>query len=65
LEESLKELKTKVDARKRPSIKKIVKQVEEILNHKHGRRFIGYKVEEKTRKLSLWRKEEYFLPFHL
>jgi len=57
LEESLEELQTKVNAMKRPSIKNITKQVEEILKHKHGRRFIDYKIDEKTRKLSFWRKE--------
>jgi transposase len=61
LEESLKQLKTKVNAMKRPSIKKIIKQVEETLKHKHGRRLIDYKVDEKTRKLSFWRKEEALL----
>jgi transposase len=60
-EESLKGLKTKVNAMKRPSIKNIIKQVEEILKHKHGRRLIDYKVDEKTRKLSFWRKEEALL----
>jgi transposase len=61
LEESLKELKTKVNAMKRPSIKNIIKQVEEVLKHKHGRRLIDYKVDEKSRKLSFWRKEEALL----
>jgi transposase len=61
LEESLKELQTKVNVMKRPLIKNIVKQVEEILKHKHGRRLIDYKVDEKTRKLSFWRKEEALL----
>jgi len=60
-EESLKGLKTKVNAMKRPSIKNIIKQVEEILKHKHGRRLIDYKVDERTRKLSFWRKEEALL----
>jgi len=61
LEKSLEELQTKVNAMKRPSIKNIIKQVEEILKHKHGRRFIDYKVDEKTRKLDFWRKEEALL----
>jgi transposase len=61
LEEALKELQAKVNAMKRPSIKNVVKQVEEILTHKHGRRFIDYQVDEKTRKLSFWRKEESLL----
>ena len=61
LEKSLKELQAKVNVMKRPLIKNIVKQVEEILKHKHGRRLIDYKVDEKTRKLSFWRKEEALL----
>jgi transposase len=61
LEGSLKELQTKVNAMKRPSTKNIVKQVEEILKHKHGRRLIDYRVDEKTRKLSFWRKEKAIL----
>jgi len=61
LEESLKELTTKVNAMKHPLIKNIIKQVEEILKHKHGRRFIDYEVDEKTRKLDFWRKEEALL----
>jgi len=61
LEESLEELQTKVNAMKRPSIKNIIKQVEETLKHKHGRRLIDYKVDEKTRKLSFWRREEALL----
>ena len=61
LEKSLEELQTKVNAMKHPLIKTIVKQVEAILKHKHGRRLIDYKVDEKTRKLSFWRKEEALL----
>jgi transposase len=61
LEESLKELQTKVNVMKHPLIKNIVKQVEEILKHKHGRRLIDCKVDEKTKKLSFWRKEEALL----
>jgi transposase len=61
LEESLKELQVKVNVMKHPSIKNVVKRVEEILQHKHGRRCIDYKIDEKTRKLSFWRKEEALL----
>ena len=61
LEEALKELQRKVNAMKRPSIKNVIKQVEEVLKHKHGGRLIDYKVDERSRKLSFWRKEEALL----
>lgn len=49
LERGLKELKGKVDRMKRPSVKGIVKRVEEILSHKKGRRFFLYSIDEKNR----------------
>ncbi|MFQ6115789.1 MAG: IS1634 family transposase [bacterium] len=58
LKSELAELKEKVNSQKRPQIKKIIRQVEEVLSHKHGHRFFDYKVDEKTRKLSYWRREE-------
>jgi transposase len=61
LEESLEELTTKINAMKHPSIKNIIKQVEEILKHKHGKRCIDYSVDEKSRELRFWRKEEALL----
>ena len=58
LELELRELKKKVDKKKRPSIKQVVRQVEKILSHKHGRRLLEYKVDEKTRKFEYYRKQE-------
>ncbi|MEA3421779.1 MAG: IS1634 family transposase, partial [Acidobacteriota bacterium] len=58
LQSQLNKLKEKVNSQKKPQIKRIIRQVEEILSHKHGRRFFNYKVDEKTRKLSYWQKEE-------
>jgi transposase len=58
LESKLNELTKKVQAQKRPAIKTVVKQVEEILSHKKGRRFLNYQVDEKTKALTFWRKEE-------
>jgi len=49
LERGLKELKGKIDRMKRPSVKGIVKRVEEILSHKKGRRFFLYSIDEKNR----------------
>ncbi|HCC68602.1 MAG TPA: hypothetical protein DEP99_01810, partial [Nitrospiraceae bacterium] len=40
------------------SLKRVVSQVGEVLWHKHGRRLIGYKVDEKDGRLSYWIKEE-------
>jgi transposase len=40
------------------SLKRVVSQVEEVLRHKHGRRLLGYKVDEKDGRLSYWIKEE-------
>jgi transposase len=58
LESQLRVLREKVNAKKRRAIKTVVKQVEEILSHKHGRRLLDYKVDEKTRKLDFYRKQE-------
>lgn len=49
LQRGLKELKGKMDRMKRPSVKSIVKRVEEILSHKKGRRFFLYSIDEKDR----------------
>jgi len=45
-------------AKKKPSIKKVIAQIEEILRHKHGRRLIDYEVEGKDRKVRCWIKEK-------
>lgn len=58
LEGQLDGLRRKVNSQKRPSIKKIIQRIEGILSHKHGRRLFDYKVDESTRKLSYWRREE-------
>lgn len=52
LQRGLKELKGKMDRMKRPSVKSIVKRVEEILSHKKGRRFFLYSIDEKDRSFN-------------
>ena len=49
LEHQLRELKEKTDGLKRPTVKTIVKRLEEILSHKKGRRFFTYTVDERRR----------------
>lgn len=58
LEFQLSELAQKVNAKKRPAVKTIVKQTEEILSHKHGRRLLQYQVDEQSRKLKFERRQE-------
>jgi transposase len=58
LESQLRLLKQKVDGMRRPAIKTVVKQAEEILSHKHGRRLLDYRVNERSRKLDFYRKQE-------
>jgi len=58
IERQLKELKIKVSARKKPSLKTIVKQIEEILSHRHGQRLYRYKIDEKKRTFEYFQKEE-------
>jgi len=58
LESQLKSLKHRFNASKRPAIKTVVKEAEEILSHKHGQRLLDYKVDERTRKFDFYRKQE-------
>lgn len=59
LKEEIEKIKDKTErAKKKPSLKKVIAQIEEILRHKHGRRLISYEVEEKDRKISYWIKEK-------
>jgi len=58
LESSLNSLQQKVNAMKRPGLKTVVKEAEEILSHKHGRRLLGYSVEERSKKFDYYRKHE-------
>ncbi len=44
--------------RKRPAVKTVVKEAEEILSHRHGRRLLGCTVDERSRRLSYCRKHE-------
>ncbi len=65
-EENIKALMNELDKIKggierlksKASLKRVISQVEEVLRHKHGRRLIGYKVDEKDGRLSYWVKEE-------
>jgi len=58
LESQLSLLQQKVNARKRPAVKTVVKEAEEILSHRHGRRLLGYTVDERSRKFAYFRKHE-------
>jgi transposase len=46
------------ESKKRYAVKTIVRRVEEILRHKHGRRLIDYKVDEKNYSFTYWNKED-------
>jgi transposase len=61
LESRLSSLKQRVNARKRPAIKTVVKEAEEILSHKHGRRLLDYKVDEMTRKFDFYRLDGVYI----
>jgi len=58
IEEGLEKMANKVNAQKKRSIKVIVQRVEEMLTNKNGKRYIGYKIDEKSKKLIYWRKED-------
>lgn len=59
LKEEIEKIKDKTEkAKKKPSLKKVIAQIEEILRHKHGKRLISYEVEEKDRKIHYWIKEQ-------
>jgi len=58
IEESLNRLKLKVDSQRRPSLKRMILQIEEILSCHHGRRLYGYKVDENKRSFEYFKKEE-------
>jgi len=57
LEAQLEQLKKKIASQKRPALKRILRQAEEILSHRHGHRFFNYRLEE-GRGLTYFRKEE-------
>jgi transposase len=56
LEAQLEQLKKKTASQKRPVPKRIIRQAEEILSHRHGHRFFNYRLE--GRELTYFRKEE-------
>ena len=59
LTEEIEKIRDKAEgARKKPLLKKVIGQIEEILRHKHGRRLISYEVGEEDRKVRYWIKEE-------
>ncbi|MEW6621504.1 MAG: hypothetical protein AB1422_19585 [bacterium] len=58
IEKELEELKGEVDKQKRPSLKKIVKRVEDILSFRHGYGLYKYKLDEKNKSFEYFRKEE-------
>jgi transposase len=58
LESQLSSLQQKVNARKRPVLKTVVKEAEEILSRRHGRRLFIYTVDERNRKFDFYRKHE-------
>lgn len=58
LQAQLEQLKEKVASQKRPALKRVIRQVEEILAHRHGHRFFNYRLEGKGRALTYFRKEE-------
>ncbi|GFP25150.1 hypothetical protein HKBW3S25_00600 [Candidatus Hakubella thermalkaliphila] len=58
LQAQLEQLKGKVASQKRPALKRVIRQAEEILSHRHGHRFFDYRLEEKGRQLTYFRKEE-------
>jgi len=57
IEKELEELKAKVEAQKRPSLKRIVKRVGEILSHRHGCRLYRYELDEKNRSFKYLKKD--------
>ncbi len=59
LMDELKKIKEGIEKLKRKvSLKRVISQVEEVVRHKHGRRLIDYRVDEKGGRLSYWIKEE-------
>lgn len=58
IEKELEALKTKVDSQKKPSLKRIVKRIEEILSHHHGHRLYKYQLDEKNRSFGYFKNDE-------
>lgn len=58
IEKELGKLKAKVDSQKRPSLKKIVKGIEEILSHRRGRRLYKYELDEAHRSFKYFKNDE-------
>lgn len=58
IEKELGELKAKVESQKRPSLKKIIKSMEEILSHRYGHRLYRYELDEKNRSFKYFKKDE-------
>jgi len=58
IEKELGELKAEVESQKRPSLKKIIKSIEEILSHRHGHRLYRYELDEKNRSFQYFKKDE-------
>jgi len=58
IEKELEELKEKVESQKKPTLKKIIKSMEEILSHRHGHRLYRYELDEKNRNFQYFKKDE-------
>ena len=58
IEKELGELKAKVESQQRPSLKKIIKSMEEILSHRHGHRLYRYELDEKNRSFQYFKQDE-------
>jgi len=58
IEKELENLKRKIDSEKRPSLKKIVKGIEEILSHRHGHRLYKYELDEVNRSFKYAKNDE-------
>lgn len=56
--QELGKLKAKVDSQKRPSLKKIIKSVEEVLSHRHGHRLYRYQLDKKNRSFQYFKQDE-------
>ena len=58
IEKALKELLLRIESSKNPSLKEIVKRVEEILSIHGGHRLYGYSLDEDKRSFEYFKKEE-------
>lgn len=58
IEKELEELKAEIKGQKKPSLKKIVKRMEEILSSRYGYRLYKYELDEKNKSFKYFRNEE-------